>query len=337
MTEYHWQSPSNIALVKYWGKHGIQLPANPSISFSLDSCRTDTKLRLTDSTEGRIRFRFENEEKPSFIPKIESFIARISHKLPWLSDYGLDIASSNTFPHSSGIASSASGMSALALCLADAHADITSTGFDLKLASDLARLGSGSACRSVYGGFTLWGATEHHAGSADEYAVPVHEIHSNFQDLQDTILLIDSGQKQVSSTVGHGLMDGHPYAEARFGQANQHIAKLKNVLATGDFMELAALIELEALTLHAMMMSSNPHFMLFMPGSIAVIRRVMEIRASGKPLSFTLDAGANVHLIYPASFAHEAMDIVKNELLGFCQDGAYICDRVGRGPQKINK
>jgi diphosphomevalonate decarboxylase len=336
MKRISWKSPSNIALVKYWGKHGIQLPANPSISFSLDHCYTETSIQLHEGGTGIQSFQFEGEDKPSFIPKLQTFIDRVSPMLPWLSDFGIAIHSKNTFPHSSGIASSASGMSALALCLADAHAAMNGSEIDMQLASELARLGSGSACRSVYGGYTAWGETPHIPGSTDRYAVPVLDVHPEFMDLQDTILLIDSGEKQVSSTVGHGLMDGHPYASARFEQAKDHIKRLKGILITGDFMELADLIEREALTLHAMMMSSNPHFMLFKAGSVAVIRSVMEWRAKGEPISFTLDAGANVHLIYPASYTQKALDIIQGEFLGFCQDGAYICDSVGKGPAKIS-
>lgn len=336
MKTYSWRSPSNIALVKYWGKHGVQLPANPSISFSLKNCYTETSLGLASSDEPRITFRFEGKDKPEFIPKLESFFDRISSLVPSMKDQSFVIESKNTFPHSSGIASSASSMSALALCIASAHAEDASEELNLELASELARLGSGSACRSVYGGYTLWGRSKHLSESSDRHAVPLHDIHPEFQHLQDTILLIDSGEKQVSSTVGHELMNGHPFSDARFTQAHGNIGQLLNILGTGDFMELADLIESEALTLHAMMMTSNPHFMLFKGGSISVIRKVMELRAAGHPISFTLDAGANVHLIYPQSFTQEAMDIIQSELVDFCQDQRYICDEIGRGPQKTD-
>ncbi len=332
MRSYTWKSPSNIALVKYWGKHGIQLPANPSISFSLDNCYTETKLSLVSKDNPRLTFRFEGEDKPSFIPKLESFLERIEILVPSMKDFSFEIDSKNTFPHSSGIASSASSMSALAMCIASAHAEQHGDALNLELASELARLGSGSACRSVYGGYTIWGASKHMEGSSDRHAVPVTQIHPDFQHLQDTILLIDSGEKQVSSTVGHDLMNGHPYSDARFTQAHENIGQLLSILGTGDFMELADLMESEALTLHAMMMTSNPHFMLFKGGSVSVIRKVMKLRSQGMPISFTLDAGANVHLIYPQSFTQEAMDIIETEFVDFCQEGKYICDAIGQGP-----
>ncbi|NND93744.1 MAG: diphosphomevalonate decarboxylase [Flavobacteriales bacterium] len=336
MKTYHWQSPSNIALVKYWGKHGIQLPANPSISFTLDKCLTDTKLVLRPRQEDRVNFRFEGNERPDFIPKIQSFVDRIEPLIPFIQDYSLDIESRNTFPHSSGIASSASSMSALAMCLASASVDENGGEIDLQLASEMARLGSGSACRSVYGGYTLWGRTQHFSNSSDRYALPVLEIHKEFKDLQDTILLIDEGEKQVSSSVGHELMNSHPFADSRYVQAQSNIQKLLSVQDNGDFMELAEIIESEALTLHAMMLTSSPHFILFKPGSVSVIRRVMELRQMGQPMTFTLDAGANVHLIYPESFAQKALDIINEEFVGFCQNGAYICDSIGSGPKQLD-
>ncbi|NNC84087.1 MAG: diphosphomevalonate decarboxylase [Flavobacteriales bacterium] len=336
MSTYTWTSPSNIALVKYWGKHGVQLPANPSISFTLDKCLSQTSLQLVDREEERVRFTFEGEERSGFVPKIETFLDRIGHLAPFLQDHTLIIDSENTFPHSSGIASSASAMSALSMCIASAWADREGQDEpDLKLASEMARLGSGSACRSVYGGFTLWGDTEHLERSSDSYAVPLEQIHPDFLTLQDTILLIDEGEKQVSSTLGHDLMNGHPYARARFDQAHTHIGDMLGLLKDGDFMALAEMIEREALSLHAMMMSSDPHFMLFKPGSVSVIQRVMEMRSQGLELTFTLDAGANVHLIYPESGAQKIMDIVREEFIGYCQNGAYICDNVGSGPQRV--
>jgi len=334
-TSVQWRSPSNIALVKYWGKRAIQLPTNPSVSFTLSNAYTETRVDLQKRGDQRIRFLFHGKEEPSFLPKLEQFIARAEKRLPWLEEYSLDISSSNSFPHSSGIASSASGMSALAMCLASIDAKRQEGLLDLMLASQLARLGSGSACRSVFGGFTLWGQSSGLFDSADEYAVPVPDVHPDFMDLQDTILFVDKGKKAVSSTAGHGLMEGHPYAASRFKQADANTLRILDILSTGDFMALAELMEQEALALHAMMMTSSPHFLLFRPGTIAIIQRIMELRNEGAPLSFTLDAGANVHMIYPGRFQEEAMDIVQRELLESCQDRGYLCDHVGQGPEEM--
>lgn len=331
-----WQSPSNIALVKYWGKHGVQLPANPSISFSLSESRSETSVTICPRGGGeRFRFRFEGESKPSFMPKIEQFFERVTHLFPFIEDHSFEIDSMNTFPHSSGIASSASSMSALAICLCDIESQIEGRPIDMQKASIAARLGSGSACRSVFGGFALWGDTPDFERSNDEFAVRVPEVHSDFMTLQDSILLIDEGVKPVSSTVGHGLMVGHSFAQSRFEQARANIARILPVLKTGDFMTLADIVEQEALSLHAMMMTSDTPYILFRPGTIEVISRIMDRRRTGEPISFTLDAGANVHVIYPETYVDKAQQFIEEELLVFCANGQYICDKVGTGPQTV--
>src|SRR5690606_34889499 len=160
-----WQSPSNIALVKYWGKYGEQLPMNPSISFTLNNCHTKTSMAFEPKTS--IGFEFEvfldGKREESFEPKIQKFFERVECYLPFLKDFKFKIETTNSFPHSSGIASSASGMSALALCLMDMERqmqpDITENYF-LEKASFLARLGSGSACRSLEGPIIVWGEHE---------------------------------------------------------------------------------------------------------------------------------------------------------------------------------
>jgi len=232
------KAPSNIALVKYWGKKGEQLPANPSISFTLTHCYTETSIdyeRRSDSSIASgdsfsFNFSFEGQPKPSFHPKINTFFELILPYLPFLKNYHFNITSHNSFPHSSGIASSASAMAALSVCLMKIAKELGETYTEeafWQKASFLARLGSGSACRSVKGSIVVWGEHPAITGSSDEYGItyplPVHEV---FQNYQDTILLIDRGQKQVSSTVGHNLMHGHPFAEARFAQANENINQL---------------------------------------------------------------------------------------------------------------
>lgn len=159
-----WKAPSNIALVKYWGKKPVQLPANPSISFTLDNCATTTSLSFTKKEkEDAISFDlfFEGKPKEDFKPKIQTFLERIEKYVPFVNEYHFTIETSNSFPHSSGIASSASGMAALSLCLMDVekqlNPDLDEALFYQK-ASYLARLGSGSACRSIKGHLVQWGA-----------------------------------------------------------------------------------------------------------------------------------------------------------------------------------
>ena len=339
-----WKSPSNIALVKYWGKYGVQLPSNPSVSFTLSESHTVTKLSF-QKKENQTDFEFEvfldDSPAPDFKPKIRQFFERIESYLPFLKHYKFIIETSNSFPHSSGIASSASGMSALALCLMEmerqfSDSDLDDTYFRSK-ASFLSRLGSGSACRSIDGPLVVWGQHEAIPGSSDLFGVnyPL-EVHPVFQNFQDTILLVDKGEKQVSSTVGHGLMKNHPYAEKRFETAKKNMQDLIPVFSSGNLEEFIKIVESEALQLHAMMMSSQPYFILMKPNTLQIINRIWGFRKeTGLPLCFTLDAGANVHLLYPSKDNSEVMDFIKAELIQFCKNGEYIADQAGSGASRI--
>ena len=338
-----WCSPSNIALVKYWGKKPDQIPANPSISFTLDACATTTQLtykkRDVPADNFELEVLLDGEPKPSFKPKILQFFERIQNYVPFLKHYQFTIDTHNSFPHSSGIASSASGMSALALCLVDMEAQMTelSEALFTQKASFLARLGSGSAARSIEGDLVVWGAHQEIDNSSDLFGTKFpYDVHPVFQQFHDTILLVDKGEKQVSSTVGHGLMHAHPYAEQRFQQAHDNLSKLIDIFAKGDLDEFIKIVESEALTLHAMMMTSQPYFILMKPNTLSIINKIWEFREqTGLHLCFTLDAGANVHLLYPENEATEVYEFIKNELVAFCQNGHYICDRIGFGAKKL--
>ncbi|CAH8282181.1 diphosphomevalonate decarboxylase [Mariniflexile fucanivorans] len=338
-----WESPSNIALVKYWGKKKDQIPENPSISFTLNNCKTITTLTFSKN-EHASDFEFEvfldGEKKDDFKPKIETFFKRVEGYLPFLKHYKFKIETKNTFPHSSGIASSASGMSALALCLMSIEkqlaTEITESFFNQK-ASFLARLGSGSACRSIEGDLIVWGQSNAIDGSSDLFGVKYpYKVHENFKEYQDTILLVDKGEKQVSSTVGHNLMHNHPYAKNRFQQAHDNLEKLKLILESGDLDAFIALIESEALTLHAMMMTSMPYFILMKPNTLEIINKIWKFRQeTGLHISFTLDAGANVHVLYPKNESFEVLEFIKNELVAYCQNAHYICDQIGFGAKQL--
>ena len=336
MKEVTWKSPSNIALVKYWGKYPVQLPANPSISFTLSAAATTTTLKYKKGT-GKVTVFLEGTEAPSFLPKIHTFLERTQTLFPFTDQYDFEVHTSNSFPHSSGIASSASGMSALSLCLMSIKEALGLAISDFfEEASEAARLGSGSGSRSLYGPMAAWGTHENTPGSNDKFAVAYHSIDPVFKSFQDTILLVDKGTKKVSSTVGHQLMEGHPYAKARFEQAHTNQTALLTALRTGNLEAFGSIVESEALTLHAMMMASTPYFILMHPNTLRVIEAVWAFRAeTGTPLYFTLDAGANVHLLYPASHKDVTLSFIEEHLKTFCKDGSYLCDAVGTGPEKI--
>lgn len=335
-----WQSPSNIALVKYWGKYGEQLPKNASISFTLSNCHTKTTLsfeRITSTEDFQFEVYLDGKREEGFEPKIQKFFERIETYVPFLKDYKFTIETTNSFPHSSGIASSASGMSALALCLLSIEKQLASEEiseeFFNKKASFLARLGSGSACRSIEGPLIVWGRHEDIEGSSNLFGTEYsYEVHDNFKNYQDTILLVDKGEKQVSSTVGHNLMHDHPFSEQRFQQANDNLSKLIPVLKEGNILEFIKIIESEALSLHAMMMTSMPYFILMKPNTLEIINRIWSFRKeTGSNVCFTLDAGANVHVLYPETEKETVSAFIEANLKPFCKNGEYIHDQTGDG------
>lgn len=337
-----WQSPSNIALVKYWGKYGEQLPMNASISFTLSKSNTKTIVNFEKKHSDGFDFEvfLDGKREENFEPKIQKFFERVEVYLPFLKDFKFKIETSNSFPHSSGIASSASGMSALALCLMDMERQMEPSITDeyfLEKASFLARLGSGSACRSIQGPLIVWGEHPEIEGSTKCYGTkyPV-EIHKNFENYQDTILLVEKGEKQVSSTVGHDLMLEHPFAEQRFRQAKDNLSKLIPVFKNGDLPEFIKIVESEALSLHAMMMTSMPYFILMKPNTLEIINLIWKFRKeTGSNVCFTLDAGANVHVLYPTIEKEAVLDFIKTKLSQFCKNGEFIVDEVGLGASKI--
>ncbi len=326
--------PSNIALIKYWGKYANQIPANPSISYTLNHCNTQTSMEFLANEPFSVQTFLAGNEEVKFAEKIEKYFKNIEQYLPWILKGKYVIKTENTFPHSSGIASSASGFGAIASCLMSLDEIFSTDNYQPSTinqkASFLARLGSGSACRSLYNGLVVWGKTNEVEGSSDLYAVkyPDSEIHPIFKNFNDWVLLIHEGQKTVSSTVGHGLMNTNPYAERRFQEARENFVPLKQILKTGDLQGFIKLVEHEALTLHAMMMMSEPAFILMKTGTLEVINKLWKFREeTGNPLFFTLDAGANVHLLFPENESTEAIkNFIETELLQHTQKGGVVKD-----------
>lgn len=341
-----WRSPSNLALIKYWGKYGRQLPRNPSISFTLNNAFTETTLSyqpkesLGDSVA--LNFFFEKKENEAFKTKVLKFLESIVDIFPFLKELELTIHSYNSFPHSTGIASSASAMSALATCLCSLENDLFGTlnneeAFFQK-ASYIARLGSGSASRSVYPKMAIWGTSKIVQESSNLYAVPWGQnVAKIFHTFHDTILIADRKEKSVSSRAGHALMEGNIFAENRYAQANERFEKLLLALKEGDLDTFGMITENEALTLHALMMTSEPSYILMRPNTLVMIEKIRAYRkATQQPLYFSLDAGPNIHLLYPDEIKEDVLFFIKNEMQSLCENGEWIADQVGEGAVKLN-
>ena len=334
-----WQSPSNIALVKYWGKKGHQLPQNPSISLTLSQCKTETSIFYEKSDRFGLRFHFEGKENGEFQTKIRDFLMANIEFLPFIKHLDLHVQSRNTFPHSSGIASSASSMSALVMCLLDIERQLKDArDIDLRKASYLSRLASGSACRSLFPVVALWGETAGVEGSSDEYAISLEQQTAPvFRDYRDSILIVSDAQKEVSSRAGHALMDSNPYAETRYAVAKNDVADLLQALKTGDLEQFVRITESEAMQLHALMMCSNPSFILMKPHTLRIIASIREFRRETDiPVCFTLDAGPNVHVLYPAAEAELVERFIMDELEPYCHHSQWIADQVGMGASKCH-
>lgn len=338
-----WCSPSNIALIKYWGKKEIQIPSNASLSFTLSKSQTETIIKFSPSLNNQcnIDFYFDGIPNRKFAEKTSVFFNKIIDIFPFIKQLNFSIYSKNTFPHSAGIASSASGMSAIALALCDIENQYFNTYSTeeefYQKASFIARLGSGSACRSVYGGLVSWGRIESLEHSSDLWGSNISfDVNPIFKDYHDSILIVDSGEKKVSSTVGHGLMNTNPFFESRLQQARTNIAKLVDVLKSGDIIEFIRIVESEALTLHAMMMTSSPYYLLMKPDTISIINKIWEFRnETNVPVCFTLDAGPNIHLLYPHDYRDQVQSFINSTLSKFTQ-GNVINDFVGNGAEKLS-
>lgn len=366
-----WRSPSNIAIIKYWGKHGVQLPRNPNISFTLDKAFTETTLHFVEKSKSdkkdaiALHFLFENQENEAFRLKQLKFLRSILPIFPFLTDYELHISSHNSFPHSAGIASSASSMSALALCLCEMELHISDSKFQIsdtkhqildakpqisgftpqntegveffKKASIIARLGSGSACRSVFPTMAAWGVCPEIEGSNDDYAVGFEaDIQDVFKTYHDTILIASRGEKSVSSRMGHGLMENNPFAAPRYQQAHERMTAVVSALRSGDVEVFGQIAEDEAMSLHALMMTSTPSFTLLKPNTLRMIEILRGWREATKlPAYFSLDAGPNLHLLYPDFIKNDVKALITNELQPLCEDEMVIFDNVGQGATRL--
>ncbi|MEM6317950.1 MAG: diphosphomevalonate decarboxylase [Bacteroidota bacterium] len=342
----NWKSPSNLAIIKYWGKYGRQYPQNPSISFTLENAFTQTILSYQpkeNPSDGiDLAFTFHGEENEAFRSKMVKFLESILPIFPFLDQLKLTVQSGNSFPHSAGIASSASSMSALALCLCSLEDELFQTLQDDELfdkkASYVARLGSGSACRSIYSGMAAWGTTTAISKASNDYAVPfLHEMHDVYKNFHDDILIASKGEKSVSSRAGHALMEGNAYAQPRYEQANRRMEQLVAVLKNGDVETFGEIAENEALTLHALMMTSEPSYILMRPNSLKMIELIRQYRQDTKhPIYFSLDAGPNLHVLYPESVIHEVRPFIEEKLVPLCEEGSWISDWVGEGPEQLD-
>jgi diphosphomevalonate decarboxylase len=303
MTTATAQSHPNIAFIKYWGNRdeSLRLPANGSISINLAGLETRTQVTWEERrgmSDDTLILNGSHITGPG-LERVSAFLDLIRERARF--DLRAAVASENNFPTGTGIASSASAFAALALAATKA------AGLNLMEAelSRLARRGSGSACRSVPGGFVEWAAG---ASDADSFAVSIAP--PEHWDLVDVIAIISAAHKPTGSTEGHALAATSPLQSARVDDAPRRLDLCRQAILQRDFAALAKITELDSTLMHAVMMTSNPPLFYWQPETLTVIQEVRARRAKGLAACTTVDAGPNVHVICEKAAAAEVIRLV---------------------------
>jgi diphosphomevalonate decarboxylase len=295
MTTATAQAFANIAFIKYWGNRDniLRLPMNGSISMNLDGLFTRTTVSFQPSLPydeliiNGHEIAGAGRDRVSYILDIIRGMVNIHESA--------EVMSENNFPSGAGIASSAAAFAALALAGSQA------AGLDLseKELSRLARRGSGSASRSIPGGFVEW-----QAGTTDEASFAYSIAEPGHWNLVDCVAIVSASHKKTGSTEGHSIAPTSPLQAARVADAPRRLEICRNAILNCDFDSFASIVELDSDIMHAVMMTSTPALHYWKPASLEVMNNVRTWRAEGIPACYTVDAGPNVHVICPETEAH---------------------------------
>jgi len=311
----------NIATIKYWGNRdeALRLPVNGSISFNLEGLFTRTSVSFQSSLPFDELIINGHEVAGAALERVSLILDLVRGMAG--SKERAEIISENNFPSGAGIASSASAFAALALAASKA------AGLNLseRELSRLARRGSGSAARSVPGGFVEW-----QMGTSDEDSFAYSIAPREYWALTDCIAIISAAHKKTGSTEGHALAGTSPLQLARVEDAPRRIEICRHAILERDFDSFASIVELDSDMMHAVMMTSKPALHYWLPASMAVMQAVREWREAGVPACYTVDAGANVHVLCPEKEAEEIA--VRLRKISGVKD--VLTGRVG-GPAKI--
>jgi diphosphomevalonate decarboxylase len=321
-------APANIAFIKYWGARDLDraIPMNPSISMTLEHCVSQCTVETLDhGGEDEV---WLAEPDGGFGTPDPEFARRMREHLDRIRQWAgrkepVRVATRNSFPTAGGLASSASGFAALTLATVAAFGKKASQR-DLSLLAR--RSGSGSACRSVFGGFVEWTTTAN--GEEESFARQIAD--ADHWDLRDVIAVVEIGPKTVSSIEGHRLAPTSPYYTKRLELIPGRAEKVRKAIREQDLNALGPVLEEEAIDLHLITMSSHPPIFYWSPGSLAVLRAVRELRQEGLSAWATMDAGANVHVICDA----DSEDDVAERLEDLPAVGFVIRDGIGHGPEQ---
>jgi len=278
----------NIAFIKYWGNrdHHLRIPSNGSISMNLGGLETQTTVNFDNLLKEDVLVWDGKIQIGAALQRVMSVLEKV-RALSGLESYA-KVESNNNFPAGTGIASSASAFAALSMAASCA------AGLDLSEAqlSRIARLGSGSACRSIPSGFVEW-----QAGNDDISSYAYSIAPADHWDLSDCIAVISKTHKSTSSEAGHVLADSSPFQAVRTKSALERLEICRNAILTRDFDAFAEVTEFDSNMMHAVIMTSHPPVIYWLPATLQVIHEVIKMRINGTPVFYTIDAGPNVHVI----------------------------------------
>ncbi len=319
---------SNIALVKYWGKRDIKLnlPAVGSISVTLGDLYTETETDIAEnSTIDIFKLNGENASEKETI-RVSRFLDLI-RKMSGKSDLKFTINSKNNFPTAAGLASSASGFAALSLAASKA-AGLNLTTDQL---SELARLGSGSAARSVFGGFVEMD----HGQRPDGKDSVARELYpAEYWDLTILIVVTSEKKKDIGSTDGMELSRlTSPYYPAWIESSEADLAEIRSALENKDFQKVAEISEFSCLKMHALALASNPGLIYWNGITVDLMHFTRELRQKGIPAFFTIDAGPQVKIITESKYTKQ----IQEELKSFSKISRIITTGLGQGVRLINE
>lgn len=295
MTTATAEAHPNIAFIKYWGNRDntLRLPMNGSISMNLDGLTTRTSVSFQPSLPFDELVINGHEIAGAGLQRVSQILDLI-RGMSNIKDHA-EVVTENNFPSGAGIASSASAFAALAL------AGSKAAGLNLseRELSRLARRGSGSASRSVPGGFVEW-----QAGTTDEDSFAFSIAPPDHWTLVDLVAVVSAAHKKTGSTEGHAIAPTSPLQAARVEDAPRRLDLCRQAILQKDFNSFASIVELDSDMMHAVMMTSAPALHYWQPASLAVMESARAWRADGLPVCYTVDAGANVHVITVESEAH---------------------------------
>ena len=292
-------SCANIAFIKYWGNrdHTLRIPSNGSISMNLGGLYARTQVTFEAGLAADSLTLGGQVQAGAALERVAVFLERVRGmaRLGWHAR----VVSENNFPTGTGIASSAAAFAALSLAASRA----AGLALDERTLSRLARTGSGSACRSVPGGFVEW-----QAGESDEDSYAISLAPAEHWALVDCVAIVSQEHKPTGSSQGHALAGSSPLQAARVADAPRRLNICRRAILERDFDALAAIVELDSNLMHSVMMTSTPPLLYWKPATMAILQAVPNWRKSGLPVCYTIDAGPNVHVLTTAVESGQVAD-----------------------------